>query len=244
MSLEADAVKYIVFTNASTPHNVLALWQDAFGGTLPQGFQQPQQLGAPAFAHGTSGAFRAALVAQSGRLELALTANPVASGQPGTIKDIHDAIVHGSIIAKAIMHKVPVNRIALVVEATETVPDNAAAVARLLAELPFLKLPSDASDLLFQVNSKLSTQVAHNVEMNRICKWITGTKQTFQMQVGGTSTSQKPIVLYSTPIYGFTIELNTSGNVNDLTSTECDTITDKLVDEAKQLLTGGYAYLC
>jgi len=213
------------------------------GGTLPQGFQQPQQIGAPAFAHGPSGPYQAGLIAQATRLELALTAKPLATGQPDSIKNIDSAIVHGSSIAKAIMQNLSVNRIALIVEATETVSDNAAGVARLVKELPFLKLPPNASDLTFQLNCKIATPIAKSVEINRLCKWSTATKQLLQIQVSGTSAGQNAFIVSTTPVYGFTIDLNTSESVNNFSSQECDAIVDTLVNESKQLLVSGYAHL-
>jgi hypothetical protein len=244
MTLEADAVKFVLFAAIPATQNILSLWQNASGGSLPQSFQQPQQLGAPALAQGTYGLFSAALIAQPGRIELALTANPLPLGKPDTIKDINAALVSGANAIKRIATQLSVNRIGLIIESTESMSDNAASIARLVREFPFLKLPQGASDLTFQLNSKLAARSARNTEVNRLCKWSTATKQVLQFQLGiGGSNSQGATVVSSTPVFGFTIDLNTFGNSADFSGAEVDELTDELVGEAQKLMEKGYAHL-
>ena len=243
MALEADAVRFVLLDASTAPANVLELWPRATK-TLPDGFQQPTQPGAPAVANGGSGGFQVALVSQPGRLEIFLTARQTAGGAPAGIKDIRDAISHGAALIRRLLRAKPLHRIALILDLSEPADDMTTATARWLLELPFLKVPPGARDLSYQVNRPIKSVKMPNVGINRLCKWGTAMKQVIRMQLtpGGLS-QQSPMVLSSNAVFTVTFDINTEAVEKAFTESQSKLLVDDLVEEASQLMTKGYDHL-
>jgi len=240
MALEADAVRIVLFEAPSIPANVLDLWQRVMGAP-PQGFQQPPQPGA-AIATGNIANLQGALILQPGRLELNLTSPGSAGGGPPTgIADVAAAVSRAASLGRKLLGARRANRIGLVIELSESAIDAAGAVARFLRELPFLQVPPDASDLLFQINRQVTSSVP-GVNINRLCRWGTAVKQTVQMQLPTDAPTQS-LVLSSTHVLTIAFDVNTTPHQNPYTGKQSNTLLAELVQQSSQLMSKGYAQL-
>ena len=249
MTLPVDTIRYVLFDGATSPRNALELWQAATGGGMPEGFQQGAFPGAPAVANGRLGKYRATLATQPGRIELAIAELVVPDAADPTapvahITDAQAAMARGLSATRKLLSNIDLNRLAIVVDSSESFSDSESAVARMLRDLSFLNPPTGTIDLTYHVNNRVFSRSVPSIQINRLCRWATASRQVLQFEIGGGgSSAPRSHVVSSVPVYTVAYDVNTVAFDVRLTQAQRKALLDDVSEQVGQLLARGYEFL-
>ncbi|WP_156397560.1 MULTISPECIES: hypothetical protein [unclassified Sphingomonas] len=208
-------------------------------GSYPLNFNS-NPAGAPpmSVAAGAWQNFSAALQVQPGRIEIILSAPSSTDDLPDPITDIPQALSAIREVAVALVALVSPVRLALVANMFKrhSSPEDAVAGYRSNTGVP---VPSSAIDLTFGINVRKAGEKS-GVSINRIARWGTGVQQIMMLMVGHAAPTMGRRVI---PVETLMLDINSVQQSNVIGTDICVALLDDLVNETKNLISGGYDYL-
>jgi hypothetical protein len=243
MTWEAETIHGVIFQTPSgqTP-DALQPWLRLFKSS-PQSFQA-NPVGAPlgGTASGLVGSYNVIVVAQSGRLELILAAQPVPDGPPQNMRDMEQALATLLVYLKTLLPDTSPVRVAIVANLARRTKDMLEATGLFSADTGLRQtIPHDAQDLSFALNvRKISADSSR--QLNRLCRWGTALQQYVQLKI--TSGMGEPSLgVQEFPAETLQIDVNSAPSAAPFTVPEASAILDEIAEEVKSLMKDGYAYL-
>lgn len=247
MSFEnARHVKLVAFTH---PGIVLpdasALWNKLYG-TPPQSFShfvEPIPNSPPGtMAQGALTSGQGSLSVQMGKIEF--TISPFEMGDPNSlplIRDYKACLEEGLHAISKIDFSIL--RVAIVIEAIAECTNSVDAKKYLAKDIQLVaNLPDDAIDISFSMNRR--SQIGH-VLINRLARWSIGLAQFYQFQVMPGSVAAAPVAVSEHHFAQLTVDINTAPlpSALPLPTSELPKIWEGLANEARTIISNGYAYL-
>lgn len=240
MEWAADSISVISFS-APSASDTLQAWTRLFG-VSPNSFQQ-NPVGTPpgSQASGQIGEYQFALNVQPGRKELMV--NPAQSQTDGIpeIEDVKAALAALLPFGNRMIGEDQPTRLALVLNLSKAVTDSEAARKEFQNLTGVTTVPQGAMDLNFSINVRKPSSFGQ--ELNRLCRWGSGSKQLFLMQMGPGGLAPNNFVVKEYPIISLQLDLNTVPTGSIIGSEAAQSILIELSKEADQLMAGGYDYL-
>ncbi len=240
----ADNLTCVLFTKPQHGAvDALQPWLKAFSSS-PMNFQNQPGLSR---AEGVVGDLRVQLIAQPGRLELALMAvepEVAVLGNalppptvPQAIPKWEDALVVIEQYARKIIED-GVVRIGLVVNLLQRA-ESALNATALFNQHTRCELPRDATEVAIQFNR---TKMLSGRKINRLARWATGAQQVLQLQVGGAVPSPNSRIAAVFHVVTWQLDINTvmTQSSPELDTAQSGNVLAALVQEARTIISAGY----
>lgn len=235
MSWAADNIKFVAFPVAGTGFDAPTLWI-RLGNSPDAFFKLPQPLGGT-HALGRLGDWKGSLIAQSSRYELTLSGLE-ADGEPQDIQDLDRAFEEGCKFFLKLLGSDSFVRLSVITSVVQTFATLEEAAQFFEKNLPVKSVPSNAQDLIFQVNVVAPGRVRPNISINRVCRWSQQARQVLEVSfVSGTphqSVTSEEIVVIGT------FDINTAPQSEPFDGDHVTPIIDDLLTNTKQLIERGY----
>lgn len=186
MSWQARTVSFVLVVPSIAFDNAGQIFQVSTG-SFPQMVQQLAPVGT--IAGGPFGGGWANLQVMPGRLQIDIVPTPGFTGGIPTISDISGALTLGQSFASKLAAGRVVTRIGCVIDALREMASYEEARADVLRQLPFLDVPEQANEIVFQLNCPTTLAALDGVQINRLCRWSSIISQMVQFDVQGGAPS-------------------------------------------------------
>lgn len=235
MSWQAKTVAFVLVVPSIAFDNAGQIFQTATG-SFPQMVQQLAPVGT--VAGGPFGGGWVNLQVMPGRLQLDVVPAPGFTTGIPTISDIPGAIALGRDFVSKISAGRVVTRVGCVIDAVREMSSYQEARADVLSQLPFLIVPDEAKEIVFQLNCPTALPELGDIQINRLCRWSSIIAQMVQFDIQGGPPSG---IAHESHASSFFVDVNTDARWSAPFSEDfVVTVCGKLADIALDTLVRGY----
>jgi hypothetical protein len=237
MGWRAKNVSYVFFSPKPLNENAGQLFQ-AISGTFPSTVQQLMPVGTTAGGEVNGDWLSIQAVPGKVQLDIASPSSAVAPFELPTIADIRSAAARALPFAEKAAVGRDVTRIGFVIDGVEFVSSYKEARARMMTALPFLDVPDDAHEIVFQLNSPLTLGAVDDVRLNRHCRWSSIVHQLIQLDMIGAAGAPASEEVHAAALL---IDINTDPRFSGpFASKEIARLCEALASVALEVLDKGY----
>ncbi len=248
MSWQAESYQFVAFHPPHEVQDAFQIWLGLFQAS-PDNYQRHPDPNANAtLANGKHAGYFWQVQCSPGRVDLFLMGQPAVIPDQANPSSFFPVIPNATAgldllrqqLVRPLLDKLPVTRMAVVVQFFEDHPSYRS------ANEAFLKLtgapidPVSALDVMFSVNVRKGLD-EYGVALNRVCRWQTIEKQLVQVQINtGIAEGLPQIVQHSLLL---NIDINTMHQQTAIRSSTRMPIAERLFEELEGLKEGGYEKL-
>ncbi|AAK22959.1 hypothetical protein EIB18_05250 [Caulobacter vibrioides] len=235
MSWQAKNVTFVLFMPSISFDNAGQIFQNATG-TFPQLVQQMAPVGT--LAGGAFGGGWINLQVAPGRVQVDVVPPPGFSSDLPTLKDIMGALKLGREFVSKLYEGRVVTRVGCVIDAIKPTLTYEEARADFLNQLPFLTVPDQAKEIVFQLNCPVPARSVGSSDVNRLCRWSSIVMQMVAFDMQGGSPSGITHESHASSLF---VDVNTDArSTMPIPSDSMQSVCDELAEIAYDTLTRGY----
>jgi len=242
MPAEIETVQLVAFVSGVPTDNANAWW--------PRLFQHPltgfSTMSPATVATGLINGVQVQLHVQPTRFDIIATGAPPTglppSALPPSLSDFASTLALMRPAFDTICSQNSTVRLACVVQTVEQAASENDASAQIAAAIP-LNVKPNSGDVTFQINVKKASAVQPGMDLNRLCRWSTASIMMMQLPIQGSPAGLN-VPFSGAPVWvsnGY-FDINTTAGTA-ISSGNASSLMDELIQEAKNILGGGYAYL-
>lgn len=238
MSSGYQALQAVVFfAGFPATANAAALWNTQF--SEPYSGYQP---GSPvSVAQGTDGKFGFEVHHHPNRFDLIIRLASDGPGPPQGVSDLREFASVAIPRVLAMAQGATIVRAAIVTSYLSPARDQAAANQMFASAIANTSIPTEASDLSFQLNTRRASKIQTGLEINRLCRWSTAVGMEMIFHISPTG----PVALPSGPqawVLDFTMDVNTAPETRP-DGAQLEALFEELIQEAVDLKKEGLTRL-
>jgi len=241
MPAEIEMVQLVAFVSGAPTDNANTLWSRLFSDPL----SNFSTMGQITVATGLTNGIQLQLHVQPTRFDIIATgASPqdLPPNFPPSLQDFEATLALMRPPFDKICSENGAVRLACVVQTHEQAVSESDASTKIGAAIP-LNVKPNSGDVTFQINVKKASYQQPGLDINRLCRWSTASIMMMPFPLQGNPAGLN-VPIGGAPVWvsNVYIDVNTTAGI-PISTGNIPKLTDELIQEAKNILEGGYAYL-